>query len=102
MRLKNTLEYLVIWEQLNNPSFKGVDFDPLLKDAGSNAFTMSPSRWAELTPIQTSIVYANEADVLNVAMFGVTETEPNGHSANEGITRSGKQKTIKVKEQSYK
>lgn len=154
MRLKNTLEYLGIWEQLNNPSFKGVDFDPLLKDAGSNAFTMSPSRWveltgaigiitknglgagtyaqrdiafkfaswvsvefelylikefqrlkedeqkqigwtakrelsklnyhihtdaikqnlipAELTPIQTSIIYANEADVLNVAMFGIT------------------------------
>ncbi|MPN27609.1 hypothetical protein SDC9_175043 [bioreactor metagenome] len=27
---------------------------------------------AELTPIQTSIIYANEADVLNVAMFGIT------------------------------
>jgi len=49
MRLKNTLEYLGLWEQLNNPAFKGVDFDPLLKDAGSNAFTMSPSRWVEIT-----------------------------------------------------
>jgi hypothetical protein len=49
MRLKNTLEYLGLWEQLNNPLFKGVEFDPLLKDSGSNAFTMSPSRWAELT-----------------------------------------------------
>ena len=49
MRLKNTLEYLGLWEQLNNPSFKGVEFDPLLKDAGNNAFTMSPSRWVELT-----------------------------------------------------
>jgi hypothetical protein len=49
MRLKNTLEYLGLWEQLNNPSFKGVEFDPLLRDAGSNAFTMSPTRWAELT-----------------------------------------------------
>ena len=49
MRLKNTLEYLGLWERLNNPSFKGVEFDPLLKDAGSNAFTMSPTRWAELT-----------------------------------------------------
>lgn len=154
MRLKNTLEYLGLWEQLNNPSFKGVDFDPLLKEAGSNAFTMSPSRWveltgaigiitkngtgagtyaqrdiafkfaswvsvefelylvkefqrlkedeqkqigwtakrelarlnyhihtdaikqnlipAELTAQQTSIIYANEADVLNVALFGMT------------------------------
>lgn len=49
LRLKNTLEYLGLWEKLNNPTFKGVDFDPLLKDAGSNAFTMSPTRWVELT-----------------------------------------------------
>jgi hypothetical protein len=49
MRLKNTLEYLGLWEQLNNLSFKGVEFDPLLKEAGSNAFTMSPTRWVEIT-----------------------------------------------------
>ena len=49
MRLKNTLEYLGLWEQLNNPAFKGVEFDPLLAEAGSNAFTMSPSRWVDLT-----------------------------------------------------
>ncbi len=49
MRLKNTLEYLGLWELLNNPSFKGVDFDPLLREAGSNAFTMSPTRWVEIT-----------------------------------------------------
>lgn len=49
LRLKNTLEYLGLWEQLNNPSFKGVEFDPLLLEAGSNAFTMSPTRWVELT-----------------------------------------------------
>ena len=49
MRLKNTLEYLGLWEHLNNPLFKGVEFDPLFKDAGSNAFTMSPTRWVELT-----------------------------------------------------
>ena len=30
---------------------------------------------AELTPLQTSIIYANEADVLNVAMFGMTAKE---------------------------
>lgn len=49
MRLKNTLEYLGLWEQLNNPEFRGVEIDPLLKDAGSNSFTMSPSRWVERT-----------------------------------------------------
>lgn len=28
MRLKNTIEYLGMWEMLNNPNFKGVEFDP--------------------------------------------------------------------------
>lgn len=55
-RLKNTLEYLGMWEKLNNPLFKGVEFDPLLLEAGSNAFTMSPSRWIELTDAKGIIV----------------------------------------------
>ena len=49
MRQKNTLEYLGLWEKLHNPNFKGVEFDPLLAEAGSNAFTMSPTKWIELT-----------------------------------------------------
>ena len=49
MRQKNTLEYLGLWEKLHNPNFKGVEFDPLLAEAGSNAFTMSPTRWIEVT-----------------------------------------------------
>lgn len=40
MRQKNTLEYLGLWERLHNPAFKGVEFDPLLVEAGSNSFTM--------------------------------------------------------------
>lgn len=157
MRLKNTLEYLGLWEKLNNSSFKGVEFDPLFNEAGSNSFTMSPTRWVELTGAigiitkngagggtyaqrdiafkfaswisvefelylvkefqrlkeeeqkqigwsakrelakinyrihtdaikhnlipqeltlqQTALVYANEADVLNVALFGITAKE---------------------------
>lgn len=38
-----------MWESLNNPHFNGVEFDPILREAGSNSFTMSPSRWIELT-----------------------------------------------------
>lgn len=157
MRLKNTLEYLGLWEKLNNPNFNGVEFDPLFNEAGSNSFTMSPTRWVELTGAigiitkngagggtyaqrdiafkfaswisvefelylvkefqrlkeeeqkqigwsakrelakinyrihtdaikhnlipqeltlqQTALVYANEADVLNVALFGITAKE---------------------------
>ena len=49
MRQKNTIEYLGLWEKIYNPDFKGVEFDPLLRQAGSNSFTLSPTRWIETT-----------------------------------------------------
>jgi len=49
MRLRNTIEYLGVWEQLNNPDFKGVEFDAFLREAGANAFTLSPQRWIDAT-----------------------------------------------------
>ena len=45
MRLRSTLEYLGIWEALNNPNFNRVEFDPLLGESGRNSFTMSPTKW---------------------------------------------------------
>jgi hypothetical protein len=156
MRNKDTIEFLGLWEQLNNEKFKGVEFDSFKSQAGSNAFTLSPQKWiastnaigivsksgrnggtfahsdiafefaswisaefklyiikdykrlkndessrlslgwnlnreisklnyrihtdaikenlipSELTQYQISITYASEADVLNVAMFGIT------------------------------
>lgn len=154
LRNRNTIEYLGIWEQLYNPDFKPTEFERFRRQAGLNAFTLSPKKWtdatnavgiisksgryggtyahkdialkfaswisvefelyivkefqrlkteeqrllgwsakrelskinyrihtdaikqnlvpAEVTPAQASIIYANEADVLNVAMFGVT------------------------------
>ena len=154
MRNRNTIEFLGIWETLYNPNFNPLEFEGIRKEAGLNAFTMSPTRWIELTnaigiksqagryggtyacsdiafefaswisvefrlylvkefqrfkeeeqrllgwtakrelskinyrihtdaikqhlipeevtPLQASIIYAEEADVLNVAMFGKT------------------------------
>src|SRR3989339_162678 len=154
MRNRNTIEFLGIWETLYNPNFKPFEFEGFRKNAGLNAFTMSPLKWInstgaigfvvkagryggtfahkdiafkfaswisvefelyivkefqrlkeeeqkqlgwsakreiakinyhihtdaikrnlipnELSAGQTSIIYANEADVLNVAMFGIT------------------------------
>jgi len=151
---KNTLEYLGIWEKINNTNFNYPEFGVIEKEAGVNRFIMSVGQWVErtnaigmlvkagryggtfahkdiafhfamwlspefqiylinefqrlkeeeqkqlgwtakrelakinyhihtdaikqnlipkeLTPVQTSIIYANEADVLNVAMFGMT------------------------------
>ena len=42
MRSKDTIEFLGLWEQLHNDKFKGVEFDSFRKQAGSNAFTLSP------------------------------------------------------------
>ena len=157
IRNRNTIEYLGIWETLYNPDFKLLEFEGFRKEAGLNAFTLSPLKWVittnaagicvksgryggtfahkdiafkfaswisvefelylykefqrlkeeeqkqlgwsakrelaklnyrihtdaikqnlippELDRHKTSIVYANEADVLNVAMFGMTAQE---------------------------
>ncbi len=154
MRNRNTIEYLGIWESLYNPLFNPLEFEGFKKEAGLNAFTLSPQKWinatnaigiisksgryggtyahkdiafkfaswisvefelyivkefqrlkqeeqqligwtakrelskinyhihtdaikqnlipTEITQLQASIIYANEADVLNVAMFGMT------------------------------
>ena len=157
MRNRNTIEYLGIWESLYNPNFNPIEFDGFRKEAGLNAFTLSPQKWIiatnaigiiskagryggtfahkdiafkfaswisvefelyivkefqrlkeeeqkmlgwsakrelskinyrihtdaikrniipeEVTSQQASIIYANEADVLNVAMFGMTANQ---------------------------
>jgi hypothetical protein len=49
MRNKNTIEFLGIWETLNNPDFKGVEFDTFLNEAGFNRFNMTPRKWIEAT-----------------------------------------------------
>lgn len=49
MRSRSTIEFLGLWEQLNNPNFKGVEFDSFKNEAGSNAFTLSPQKWISAT-----------------------------------------------------
>lgn len=49
LRLRSTIEFLGLWEQLNNPQFNMVDFDQFKNDAGSNAFVMSPQKWIKAT-----------------------------------------------------
>ena len=49
LRNRNTIEFLGLWEQLNNEDFKPVEFDGFRKEAGLNSFTMSPSKWINTT-----------------------------------------------------
>ena len=49
MRNRNTLEFIGLWETLNNPNFNRVQFDTFRNEAGLNRFTMTPSKWIEST-----------------------------------------------------
>ncbi|MCB0852489.1 MAG: KilA-N domain-containing protein, partial [Bacteroidetes bacterium] len=49
MRLRNTLEYLGVWEQMYNPDFNPIEFDGIRNQAGLNAFSISPSQWIKRT-----------------------------------------------------
>jgi len=47
MRNRNTLEFIGIWEELNNPDFKGNEFVTFKMQAGLNRFSLSPKKWIE-------------------------------------------------------
>ncbi len=49
LRNRNTIEFLGIWESLNNPAFKPIEFDGFRKQAGLNSFTLTPKQWIEKT-----------------------------------------------------
>jgi hypothetical protein len=48
-RNRNTIEFLGLWEKINNPSFKGVEFDSFRMSAGLNSFVLSPQKWINTT-----------------------------------------------------
>ncbi len=47
MRTRDTIDFLGIWEKINNPNFKPVEFDGFKNQAGSNSFSLTPKRWIE-------------------------------------------------------
>lgn len=49
LRNRATVEFLGLWEKINNAAFKGVEFDSFRLQAGSNSFTLSPNKWIEAT-----------------------------------------------------
>ena len=115
MRNKDVVSYLGLWEQLNNPHFKGHEFTTFENKSGANSFYLSPEKWVTefqrlksqeqkalewsakrelakvnyrihtdaikenivptLTEEQLKYVYADEADLLNVALFGKTAAQ---------------------------
>lgn len=49
LRRKDTIEFLGLWESLNNLNFNSVEFDRIKSEAGYNSFTLSPKKWVETT-----------------------------------------------------
>ncbi len=49
LRNRSTIEFIGLWEQLNNPSFNSIEFDGFKDLAGSNSFSLTPKRWIEST-----------------------------------------------------
>jgi hypothetical protein len=49
LRSRSTLDFLGLWEKINNPGFKGVEFDSFKNQAGTTSFTRSPGKWIEVT-----------------------------------------------------
>lgn len=49
LRNRNTIEFLGIWEQLNNVNFKPIEFDGFRKQAGLNSFILTAKQWIEKT-----------------------------------------------------
>jgi hypothetical protein len=44
LRNRNILEFLGMWERLNNPDFKPIGFDGFRKQSGLNSFTLTPKQ----------------------------------------------------------
>jgi hypothetical protein len=49
LRNRNTIEFLGIWEQLNNPGFNPIEFDGIRNQAGLNSFVLTAKRWVGAT-----------------------------------------------------
>ncbi len=49
LRRIDTLDFLRLWESINNENFKPTDFEGFKSKPGQNAFTISPKRWIDLT-----------------------------------------------------
>lgn len=49
MRLKDTIDFLGLWEMLNNENFNRVEFDAFKNEYGRNSFVMTPTKWINKT-----------------------------------------------------
>lgn len=49
LRNRSTIDYLGLWEKMNNPNFNPLEFEEFKYASGENAFTLSPQKWISST-----------------------------------------------------
>jgi len=49
MRSKDTIEFLGLWERINNDNFNSIEFDGIKNKAGVNSFILTPKQWIGTT-----------------------------------------------------
>jgi len=49
LRNKDTVEFLGVWERINNQNFNSPEFEGIRNQAGANRFSLSAKRWIDLT-----------------------------------------------------
>ncbi|GHV19843.1 hypothetical protein AGMMS49959_05890 [Planctomycetales bacterium] len=47
LRNRSTVEFLGLWERIHNPNFNYLEFEVIEREAGRNAFVLTPKRWVE-------------------------------------------------------
>ena len=101
LRNRNTVEFLGIWESIYNPVFNYGEFAAIKSQAGLNSYKISVKEWVQktgaiketlippsITKAQASHLYASEADLLNVALFGHTAKQwQDAHPGADGNQR---------------
>ncbi len=69
LRNRNTIEFLGIWEQLNNPAFNSIEFDGIKNQAGLNSFSLTAKQWRNANPGQSGNIrdYATAGQLVCLA-----------------------------------
>jgi hypothetical protein len=49
LKNKDTVLFLGVWEQLNNPGFNSLEFEGIKNEAGRNSFFLSAKKWIKAT-----------------------------------------------------
>ncbi len=49
LKAKDTVLFLGVWEQINNPGFNSLKFEGIKNEAGRNSFFLSTKKWIEAT-----------------------------------------------------